>query len=176
MQEGDATRAHERQLAHDARLWEDRRRAYVDLLNHLLALTETVEDTLPILRLVPVGGPAAAEADEQGQKAPDIDSEEQRRRLRELEVGVEAFGSRELVELTDDFRQKARMFSLGVGTYGKVREQAGPGQETAHEQLHKTRQELRDLYRKIGERIRTELTQAAPGPEAQRPPRLRRRD
>src|SRR5437660_1203660 len=73
---------------------------------------------------------------------------EQRARLTEMEAGITAFGSNEVVLLTQEFMQKSRMFSFDVGTYRTVKDQGAQGEQVrqAWERLQQTREELRDLF------------------------------
>ena len=152
-----AAREHERKLARDARIWEDKRKSYVDLLQHLLVLMEGVEQTFPMVTVRRLGEEAEEEVRDEAPTGEQLT--EQRARLTEMEAGITAFGSNEVVLLTQEFMQKSRMFSFDVGTYRTVKDQGAQGEQVrqAWERLQQTREELRDLYTRISDRMRTEL-------------------
>ena len=159
--EGDAAREHERRLAHDEWLWDDRKRAYVNLLRHFSELMDAVEETFPVMVVERYRERARADHEAEEEPLASEDAKARRRNLREYDAAVQAFGSREVVELAREFDHKAVMFSFDVGTLRNVRDQGGQASEirVAREHLDNTREHPRTLYRSVSEQIRVELTE-----------------
>jgi hypothetical protein len=131
-------REHEAQLRRSERAYNDRREAYVDLLQHAMILVERVDLTEPIITFdnmpEPPENPSVVE-------------------WRNLQARVTAYGSPTVGEAAETFYAKARGFFAQAGVYRMMKDQGGDfvgpaeAMAAAREEVGMTFKQLQTLVR-----------------------------
>jgi hypothetical protein len=160
--EGQASRRHERETAHRARLFERQAQTYVDLMTYLGRVLERIEETHPLITYGPVDQRQRQEEEPEDRGVLTTEQQEEAAQLlRDLEARISAYGSREVAEQVEAFIRQMRIFYLDAGTWYIMNQQAsGQHLTDARLRMDASRQQTRDTYAAIRELVRTEL--AAP--------------
>lgn len=148
--EAERGREHDRDLAHDARLWEARSRLYEDLLTFMGVYGVLVEETKPIMRW---GAPVEVEEPPTGD------------RLR-LAGRLRMYGSDRVIDLYEHWFKEVQGFFIESSIIDMHKQQQGgaePVDTKPHrEKLQAHREKARSLGNDVTRAINEELTAGRP--------------
>lgn len=152
--EQEEGRQFEREQAAEARLFERRADAYVELVTGLSRTQDKIRNALPVMGW---------------HKNPFEMTEEQRREFadeaRRLDALVVAFGSAELREMLHKLRPLETRFFINAERYEREGGNEGPDKFERYEKAHEIREEYQALLTQIRDRVGAELG-AIPAPPA----------
>jgi hypothetical protein len=145
-----STRAHERRLAADARLYASRSDVYQRYMAYLYGVMLTIERTEPILQIGPEPAPIpVGPTDEEAS---------------ELGAHLATFGAPAVLDAAEEFIRLSRDF-FGRATAARlIRDQHGGGRPVpmvgeAYEALHAARENAREQLRRVEAAVRVDLAE-----------------